>query len=95
MSRTTTVHIDLTAIGENINTLRGSLAAQRFMAVVKADAYGHGAVRVAQHIEPSVDALAVAFTEEAVALREAGIKAPPLISQGPHSARDLAFAGQL
>ena len=95
MSRTTTVHIDLTAIGENIHTLRGSLAAQRFMAVVKADAFGHGAVRVARHIQPSVDALAVAFTEEAVALREAGVDAPLLILEGPHTARDLALAGKL
>ena len=89
MSRTTTVHIDLAAIGENINTLRAPLAAHRFMAVVKADAYGHGAVRVAQHIEPMVDALAVAFTEEAVALREAGVSAPILILEGPHTASDL------
>ena len=95
MSRATTVHIDLTAIGENIHTLRGSLAAQRFMAVVKADAFGHGAVRVAQHIQHSVDALAVAFTEEAVALREAGVDAPLLILEGPHTAGDLALAGKL
>ena len=95
MSRTTTVHIDLTAIGENIHTLRGSLAAQRFMAVVKADAFGHGAVRVAQHIQHSVDALAVAFTEEAVALREAEVDAPLLILEGPHTASDLALGGKL
>ena len=95
MSRTTTVHIDLAAISENIHTLRAPLAGHRFMAVVKADAYGHGAVRVAQHIEPSVDALAVAFTEEAVALREAGINAPLLILEGPHTASDLALAGKL
>lgn len=95
MSRTTTVHIDLAAISENIHTLRAPLAGHRFMAVVKADAYGHGAVRVAQHIEPSVDALAVAFTEEAVALREAGTNAPLLILEGPHTASDLALAGKL
>lgn len=95
MSRTTTVHIDLAAISENIHTLRAPLAGHRFMAVVKADAYGHGAVRVAQHIEPSVDALAVAFTEEAVALREAGINAALLILEGPHTASDLALAGKL
>ena len=95
MSRTTTVHIDLAAISENIHTLRAPLAAHRFMAVVKADAYGHGAVRVAQHIEPMVDALAVAFTEEAVALREAGVSAPILILEGPHTASDLALAGKL
>ena len=95
MSRTTMVHIDLTAISENIHALRAPLAAHRFMAVVKADAYGHGAVRVAQHIESMVDALAVAFTEEAVALREAGISAPLLILEGPHTASDLALAGKL
>ena len=95
MSRTTTVHIDLAAISENIHTLRAPLAAHRFMAVVKADAYGHGAVRVAQHIETMVDALAVAFTEEAVALREAGVSAPILILEGPHTASDLALAGKL
>ena len=95
MSRTTTVHIDLAAISENIHTLRAPLAGHRFMAVVKADAYGHGAVRVAQHVESSVDALAVAFTEEAVALREAGITAPLLILEGPHTASDLALAGKL
>jgi alanine racemase len=95
MSRTTTVHIDLAAISENSHTLRAPLAAHRFMAVVKADAYGHGAVRVAQHIEPMVDALAVAFTEEAVALREAEVSAPILILEGPHTASDLASAGKL
>ena len=95
MSRTTAFHIDLAAISENIRSLRGSLAAHRFMAVVKGDAYGHGAVRVAQHIESTVDALAVAFTEEAVALREAGVNAPLLILQGPHTASDLALAGKL
>ena len=95
MSRTTAVHIDLTAISENILTLREALAAHRFMAVVKADAYGHGAVQVAQHIETMVDALAVAFTEEAVALREMGVSAPLLILEGPHTASDLALAGKL
>ena len=95
MSRTTTVHIDLAAISENIQTLRAPLAAHRFMAVVKADAYGHGAVRVAQHIEHSVDALAVAFTEEAVALREAGLNGPLLILEGPHTDSDLALASKL
>ena len=95
MSRTTSVHIDLAAISENICTLRGALGAHRFMAVVKADAYGHGAVQVAQHVEAIVDALAVAFTEEAVALREAGVNAPLLILEGPHTASDLALAGTL
>ena len=95
MSRATVVHIDLPAISDNIAALRSRLADQKFMAVVKADAYGHGAVRVAQHIESDVDAIAVAFTEEAVILREAGISKPLLVLEGPHSASDLALIGKL
>ena len=95
MSRATVVHIDLGAISANIATLRARLATQKFMAVVKADAYGHGAVPVATHIEPDVDAIAVAFTEEAVLLREAGISKPLLILEGPHSASDLALICKL
>ncbi len=73
MTRATALHIDLSVISANVSTLRQRIGAQKFMAVVKADAYGHGAVRVAQHIETDVDALAVAITEEAIALREAGV----------------------
>lgn len=95
MSRATTIHIDLTVISDNIAALRAPLVDQKFIAVVKANAYGHGAVPVAQHIEALVDALAVAYTEEAVILREAGIKAPILILEGPHAASDLALAVKL
>ena len=92
MPRATTVSIDLGAISDNIAVLKTDLGATRFMGVIKADAYGHGAVPVAQHIEGSVDAFAVAFTEEALALRAAGISKPILILQGPHSAEDVALA---
>ena len=59
------------------------------MAVVKANAYGHGAVACAQVLETSVDAFAVAMTEEAIELRDAGIAKPILVLQGPHSSEDL------
>ena len=95
MSRATTIHIDLTAIRDNIVALRAPLSDQKLIAVVKANAYGHGAVPVTQHIETLVDALAVAYTEEAVILREAGIKAPILVLEGPHAASDLALAAKL
>ena len=42
-----------------------------------------------------VDALAVAYTEEAVILRDAGIKAPILVLEGPHDASDLALIAKL
>lgn len=59
------------------------------MAVVKANAYGHGAITCAGTLEKSVDAFAVAITEEGIELREAGISKPILVLQGPHSSDDL------
>jgi len=56
------------------------------MAVVKADAYGHGAIPVAKHLEDKVDYLAVACTWEAQELRDGGIKAPILILSYTHPA---------
>ncbi|MDG1932213.1 MAG: alanine racemase [Luminiphilus sp.] len=95
MSRATTIHIDLTVISDNIAALRAPLSNQKLLAVLKANAYGHGAIPVAQHIEAMVDALAVAYTEEAVILRDAGIKAPILVLEGPHDASDLALIAKL
>lgn len=92
MPRPTSLFVDLAAIGENIAVLKRSLGASQFMAVVKADAYGHGAAPVAQYVEKMVDAFAVAFTEEAIELRAAGITKPILILEGPHSPSDIALA---
>ncbi|MDB4049417.1 alanine racemase [Luminiphilus sp.] len=95
MTRATALHIDLSVISANVSTLRQRIGAQKFMAVVKADAYGHGAVRVAQHIETDVDALAVAITEEAIALREAGVVAPILVLEGPQSEDELLLMADM
>ena len=94
MPRPTSVVIDLAAIGDNIATLKRSLGASQFMAVVKADAYGHGAIPVARYIEKMVDAFAVAFIAEAIELRTAGIGKPILVLEGPHSAIDVTLATQ-
>lgn len=79
--RPTWAEIDLSAIANNIKAMQQRLHNRtRIMAVVKADAYGHGAVRVAeQALEAGASALAVALLEEALELREAGIKAPILV----------------
>ncbi len=60
--------------------------------VIKANAYGHGAVEVARALAPHAPVLAVAFIDEAMALREAGIDHPLLVLQGPSQARDVATA---
>ena len=73
--------IDLGAVQENVRALRAALLAPaRLLAVVKADAYGHGAVEVARAaVEAGASGLGVATTEEGVQLRRAGIRAPVLL----------------
>lgn len=73
--------IDLAVLRENVRLLRGALPTRTMlMAVVKADAYGHGIVRVAKNaIHAGADWLAVARTDEGILLREAGISAPILV----------------
>ena len=73
--------IDLDALSGNIKGLKALLdTGVLFMAVVKADAYGHGAVETARAaVSAGADALAVARLGEAVELRHAGITAPVLI----------------
>ncbi|MCF6247103.1 MAG: alanine racemase [Desulfobacula sp.] len=76
-----TAHIDLEAIGHNVSRLKNITDPQaKFMAVVKANAYGHGALEVAQKvIESGAHWLGVARLDEAVILRKAGIDAPILV----------------
>ncbi len=92
MSRPTRVTIDLRALTDNAQALRKQAGSRKFMAVVKADAYGHGAIECAHALSEHIDAFAVAITEEALALRSAGIEHPILVLQGPHSADDLEAA---
>ncbi len=70
--------IDLGAITRNVRALKAlTPPSTRFMAVVKADGYGHGALRIAEAaLAGGADRLGVATLEEAVALREAGVTAP-------------------
>ncbi|MGD9332654.1 MAG: alanine racemase, partial [Desulfobacterales bacterium] len=73
--------IDLQAIDHNVRELRRiTRPTARLMAVVKADAYGHGAVEVARTaLAAGADMLAVARIAEGVALRRAGVEAPILV----------------
>lgn len=77
----TWAEIKLSSIGYNYNSMREKLPENcKFMGVVKADAYGHGAVPIAQYLESlKCDYLAVACIDEAEELRNAGNKLPILI----------------
>jgi alanine racemase len=82
--------IDLQALRHNYQLAR-ELSGARALAVIKADAYGHGAVRCAQALEAEADGFAVACIEEALELRAAGIKAPVLLLEGFFEADELAL----
>jgi alanine racemase len=87
--------VDLEALGRNVRVLRAALAdSVTLMAVVKSDAYGHGAVQVARvALANGAGYLAVANISEALELRDAGITAPILVlTYLPPSAVRLAIA---
>lgn len=66
--------VDLRAISRNLETIRARGGGRAVIAAIKADAYGHGMVPVAKHLEPHVLGFGVATANEALTLREAGIK---------------------
>lgn len=73
-------NIDLDAIYKNVSNAKDLLKpGTKLMAIIKADAYGHGAKQVAETIDPIADAYGVAILEEGVELRKAGIDKPILI----------------
>lgn len=73
--------IDLGALRHNYRLAR-TLGGGKALAIVKADAYGHGAVACAQALEPEADGFGVACIEEALELRAAGITKPILLMEG-------------
>lgn len=81
--RPTTAYIDLGALRANVEAVQRRVAPAKIMGIVKANAYGHGLIRIAKELVGfGVDALGVAFLEEGVRLRRAGVKAPILVLGG-------------
>ena len=88
--------IDLGALRHNVATLAAHLAPQQLWAVVKADAYGHGAVECARvALQSGAHGLCVALVQEGIELRQAGINAPILImsEQPEEQFRDIISYG--
>lgn len=88
MTRPVRARIDLKALQHNFQIARQAAPGSRLMAVIKANAYGHGAVPVA-HCLQAADAFALASVEEAVQLREAGVSQPLVLLEGVFDTRDL------
>lgn len=80
--RPTRIRVDLDALTHNLSALRAH-AGVPVMGIVKANAYGHGLVPVALHLQAQgIEQLGVAFVEEGIALRQAGVRVPILVLGG-------------
>jgi alanine racemase len=89
MSRPAVAHIRLDAFRHNYRVAK-KLHGGKALAVIKANAYGHGAVQCAKAIANEADGFAVACIEEALELRQAGIKNPILLLEGFFEAAELS-----
>ena len=94
MSRGAVATIDLTALRHNLRQARRTAPNSAVFPAVKANAYGHGLLRVARALSDA-DGLAVACIEEAVVLREGGIAKPILLLEGVFEASELPVCRQL
>ncbi len=93
MSRPTFVTIDTAALRHNLERVRQIAAGRSILAMVKANAYGHGVVRVAQALNQA-DALGVASLEEGMRLREAGSMQTIVLIEGLFHEDELAEAAK-
>ncbi|MBU0498767.1 MAG: alanine racemase [Gammaproteobacteria bacterium] len=93
MDFTPTARIDLSALRHNLNVARQMAPTSQVLAVIKANAYGHGAVLAAQALDQA-HGFAVARVDEAVALREAGIDKPILVMGGAYNREAVLQAAE-
>lgn len=93
MSRPLLATIHLETLRQNYRLAR-RLHGGRVLAVLKANAYGHGALACAQALHGLADGFAVAAIEEALALREGGVTAPILLLEGWFEASELVLIDQ-
>jgi alanine racemase len=81
--RPTYVEVDLARLTGNYRAIQKQVAPAAVMPILKANAYGHGLVEIARHLETlNAPYLGVAFLEEGILLREAGVKTPILVMGG-------------
>jgi alanine racemase len=92
--RQTRARILLTNLRDNAKQLKSYIDQQPMLGVIKADGYGHGATEVAHAIADYVEKYAVAFIDEAIALRDSGIDKPIVILQGVYSTEDWLLCAE-
>lgn len=95
MTRPVEARINTAALKANAALARELVSGAQVMAVVKANAYGHGAILVSRALQDNVDAFAVASIDEAMELRDAAVTAPILLLQGAFEPKELGVAAGL
>ena len=92
MARKCTASINLSAIKENYLYAKSLAPSSKAIAIIKADAYGHGAIEVAKELNEVADAYGVACIEEAIELINSGIdKTPILLLEGVFEKSELVL----
>jgi alanine racemase len=96
-SHSTQVRYDLAALAHNLRQYRAGLNAEtKILAMVKAQAYGAGMVQIAQQLQISgIDYFGVAYADEGVLLRQAGIQTPILVMNAEPNAFEVCISNQL
>jgi alanine racemase len=89
--RPTYAIVSLSHLVENLLAVRRHVAPARVMAILKANAYGHGVEAVARALSPHADAFGVALVEEGIALRKLGFEKPVLVLGGIWTAQIPLF----
>jgi len=95
MTRPTQIHIDLNAIQHNCALVRQLAPQSGIVAMVKADAYGHGSVQVAAALASQVEKFGVCCLEEALHLRHSGINLPIVLLEGCFTSDEYLRAVEL
>src|SRR5271157_5452264 len=90
--RPTYLEVNLPCLKQNLENIRAHVAPAKVMAVLKANAYGHGVDGVAPYIAPYADYIGVALVEEGIHLRKIGIDKPILVMGGTLPEQVQAFA---
>jgi len=92
MTRPTFLNVDANALRHNMACVKSSIKNSEIVAMVKANAYGHGLTWTAAELEGHVDYLGVACLDEAVALQKNGIKTRCLLVEGVYNADEMRLA---
>lgn len=92
MSRTAVAILSTENLLHNLKVIKGQAPHSKIIAMVKANAYGHGLRSVSARLEKHVDMLGVASIDEALILRKVGIQAPIILAEGVFEANELLLA---